>query len=123
RALILRLPELVAAGATIIGNPSTGMGFTFALSGVNAIPKTWSPPNSGEWDVLAEHLRDAASDPEVCTALRSFGEVDYVLDFGLGETTAGRFQLPGLTDFDGQRGFELVARQGDASLWRITACG
>ncbi|MFE6734207.1 DUF6541 family protein [Microbacterium sp. NPDC057650] len=122
RALIQQLPELVPAGATIIGNPSTGMGFAYALSGVNAIPRTWSPPAGDEWDLLAEHLRDAGSRKDVCAALEAFDSPTYVLDFGPGETTAGRYKMPGMTDLDGQPGFELVARKGAASLWRITAC-
>lgn len=122
RALIMRLPELVPADATIIGNPSTGMGFTFALSGIDAIPKTWSAPGGADWDLVAERLRDVSVAPAVCRALKSFDDAGYVLDFGIGETTAGRYRLPGMTDFEGQPGFALVARQGDASLWRITAC-
>ena len=45
-----------------------------------------------------------------------------MLDFGPGEKTAGRFVLRGMTDFAAAKGFELVAAEGDAELWRITAC-
>ena len=122
RALLERLPDEVSEDARIIGNPSTGMGFAFALSGVDAFPRTWSPPSGDEWNLLAEHLRDASEMPEVCDALELYGSPEYVLDFGPGETTAGRFKMPGFTDFAGQPGFTRVDAEGDASLWRIDAC-
>ncbi|WP_217184519.1 DUF6541 family protein [Streptomyces sp. AC495_CC817] len=122
RTLLERLPEELPDGARIIGNPSTGMGFAFALSGVDAFPRTWSPPSSDDWTLLAEHLRDASTMPAVCDALAVYGDARYVLDFGPGETTSGRFKMPGFTDFAGQPGFTLIDSEGDASVWRIDAC-
>lgn len=122
RALLERLPDALPETARIIGNPSTGMGFAFALSGVDTFPRTWSPPSSDEWSLLAEHLRDVSEMPEVCTALQTYGNPEYVLDFGPGERTAGRFEMPGFTNFSGQPGFTRVDFEGDASLWRIDAC-
>lgn len=122
RSLLESLPSLVEPGARVIGNPSTGTGFGYMLSGVDVYPRTWSQPTSAAWAVLAADLRDAATVPEVCDALESFGDVRYVLDFGLGEEGPGRYEVPGMTDFVGQDGFEKVAGDRDASLWRITAC-
>jgi hypothetical protein len=122
RTLLERLPEHTPADALIIGNPSTGMGFGYMLSGRNVYPRTWQPSRAPQWAVLAEGLRDAGSDPAVCDALKTFGSPDYVLDFGPGEDSPGRYVMPGFTGFSGQPGFELVDRVGDASLWRITAC-
>jgi hypothetical protein len=122
RALLSRLDTLVPADARVIGNPSTGMGFGYMLSGRDLYPRTWATPRTEEWSILAESLRDAGTDPTVCEALGSYGNAEYVLDFGPGEATPGRFIAPGMTGFEGQPGFELVAREGDASLWRITAC-
>jgi hypothetical protein len=122
RELLERLPEVLPEDALVIGNPSTGMGFAFALSGVDAIPRTWSPPGGDEWTMLAENLRDVGEKPQVCEALAAFDNPEFVIDFGAGETTAGRFKMPGFTDFAGQPGFELVDSVGDASVWRITAC-
>jgi hypothetical protein len=123
RALLESLPEHVSAGARVLGNPSTGAGFGYFLSGVDVYPRTWSQPRSALWKVLAADLRDAASDPAVCDALEAYDYPQYVLDFGLGEEGPGRYLMPGMTDFAGQPGFELVDSVGDdASLWRITAC-
>lgn len=122
RALLEQLDELVPADARVIGNPSTGTGFGYMFSGRDVFPRTWAHPRSAEWGTIQEGLRDAGSDPLVCDALEVYGAPEYVLDFGEGEATPGRFILPGMTDFEDQPGFERVAEVGDASLWRITAC-
>lgn len=122
RELLESLDEYVGPGERVLGNPSTGSGFGYMLSGVDVYPRTWSAPRTEAWSTLAESLRDAASDPAVCDALQVYGDPGYVLDFGLGESTPGRFEMPGMTDFAGEPGFERVAEVGDVSLWRITAC-
>ncbi|HWV49084.1 MAG TPA: DUF6541 family protein, partial [Microbacterium sp.] len=122
RALLESLDEHVEDGVVVLGNPSTGSGFGYFLSGIDVYPRTWSPPTQEQWHVLANGLRDAGELPEVCDALEYFGDPEYVLDFGPGEVDPGRYIMPGMTDFAGQDGFDLVAEKGDVSLWRITAC-
>ncbi|MGU3644444.1 DUF6541 family protein [Microbacterium sp. C23T] len=122
RALLGRLNAVVAPGDVIVGNPSTGMAFGFAIGDHTVYPLTWQPPQTAAYDVLASNLNEVATDPAVCPAVESIG-ARYVLDFGPGETEYGRYILPGFTDIAARDGFELVDRQGDAVLWRITACG
>lgn len=122
RVLLESLGQYVGDDARVIGNPGTGTAFGFMLSGVDVYPRTWSPPRTAAWELIAEDLNDAADMPAVCTALGDYGDPQYVLDFGPGESAPGRFLMPGMTGFAGQDGFEEVARVGDASLWRITAC-
>ncbi len=122
RVLLEELADLVDEDERVLGNPSTGTGFGYMLSGIDVYPRTWSKPRAEVWSVLANHLRDAGTDPEVCEALDAYADPGYVLDFGPGEQAPGRYLMPGMTDFVGQPGFELVAEVGDASLWRITAC-
>jgi hypothetical protein len=122
RELLESLPLHVGEGERIIANPSTGAGFGYALSGVDVYPRSWAPPTSEAWGTVANRLRDAATDPAVCAALEELGSPAYVLDFGPGEATPGRYLFPAMTDFAGQAGFELVASEQDSSLWRITAC-
>ncbi|WP_311243160.1 DUF6541 family protein [Microbacterium sp. WCS2018Hpa-23] len=120
--LLRRVPDLVPSDALIIANPSTGAAFAYVLGEREIIPRTWSPPQSTAWDVIALHLRSAGEDPAVCDALVAYGSPSYVLDFGIGGTGPGEYLMPGMTDFDGQAGFEEVAREGEVSLWRIDAC-
>lgn len=121
RALLERLPETVEPGARVLGNPGTGAAFGYALSGVDVFPAKWQLPRSAAFALLGERLVDAAADPEVCAAVDAL-DARYVLDFGPGDEGTGRVELPGLTGFESAQGFELVDREGPASLWRITAC-
>lgn len=120
--LLRELPGLVPVDALLIANPSTGAAFTYVLSERDIVPRTWSPPISDAWNVIADGLRDAGLDPAVCEALAAYGQPSYVLDFGPGDTGPGQYLMPGMTDFDDRSGFELIAEEGDASLWRIAAC-
>ncbi|MDQ0645025.1 DUF6541 family protein [Microbacterium murale] len=122
RELLESLPLHVGEGERVIANPSTGAGFGYALSGVDVYPRSWAPPTSAAWSIVANGLRDASANPEVCEALETLGSPTYVLDFGPGEATPGRYVLPAMTDFEGQDGFELIAQEDDSTLWRITAC-
>jgi hypothetical protein len=122
RELLETLDQHVPAGARVIANPSTGSGFGYFLSGRDVYPRTWAAPRTEAWATLAAHLRDAGADPNVCAALAEYGSPQYVLDFGEGERGPGRYVMPGMTDFVGQPGFELVETVNDVSLWRITAC-
>ncbi|PRA82967.1 DUF6541 family protein [Microbacterium sp. MYb66] len=121
--LLTELPDLVPRDALLIANPSTGAGFAYVLGERDIVPRTWAPPESLAWDLIAAGLRDAGEDPAICEALAAYGGPDYVLDFGIGGTGPGEYLMPGMTDFEGQPGFEEVAAEGEASLWRITACG
>ncbi|WP_137844331.1 DUF6541 family protein [Microbacterium sp. 2FI] len=122
RVLLERLDEFVDEDDRVIGNPSTGMGFGYMLSGRDVFPRTWAHPRTDPWKLIQTDLRDVGTNAAVCDALEVYGSPSFVLDFGLGEETPGRYELEGMTDFAGQPGFELVDREGEASLWRITAC-
>lgn len=122
RVLLERLSESVSPDTRVIGNPSTGSGFGYVLGGVDVFPRTWSHPRTDTWVTIQNGLRDVANSPDVCAALDAYGGSEYVLDFGEGEATPGRFVLPGMSGFQGQPGFELIDREGAASLWRVTAC-
>ncbi|WP_309128009.1 DUF6541 family protein [Microbacterium sp.] len=121
RLLLERLPHYVDRDDRVLGDPSAGAAFGYALSGVDVVPRTWSMPNDAAHTVLGEELVDLADEPAVCEALASTG-IDYVLDFGQSTAGAGRQDMPGLTGFADAAGFRKVAQQGDASLWRITGC-
>lgn len=124
RALLLRLDEDVPDGAVVLANPHTGAALAYFLTGVDVFPAKWQVPRDVDYGLVKNRLHDAATDPEVCDAVRAL-DAQYVLDFGLGDqaTAPGTVQqMPGFTDLEGVDGFELVDQQGDAKLWRITAC-
>jgi len=122
RALLSRIADEVEPGARVLSNPGTGAALGYFLSGVDILPAQWWVPRDPAYTLLKTELPDAATDPAVCEAVREL-DADYVLDFGEGDVGPGRVQkMPGFTGLEGQPGFELVDREGSASLWRITAC-
>ncbi|PYD00211.1 hypothetical protein B4U78_011445 [Microbacterium esteraromaticum] len=121
RDLLEALPELVGSADRVVGNPSAGAAFGYALSGRDVIPRTWSKPNDPDFEMLRFELVDLAEDPAVCDAVRRM-DVDYVLDFGESAQGPGKWDMPGMTGFAEAEGFEKVAEDGAASLWRITGC-
>ena len=122
RALLSRIADEVEPGAVVLGNPGTGAALGYFFSGVDVFPAKWPVPNDPAYTLLKTDLREAATDPVVCDAVRALG-AQYVLDFGEGDVGPGVVQkMPGFTDLDGVPGFELVDSEGEAKLWRITAC-
>lgn len=121
RVLLERLRDTVDPGARVLGNPGTGAAFGYALSGVDVFPAKWQLPRSADFALLGERLVDASVDSAVCAAVDAL-DAEYVLDFGPGDAGTGRVELPGFTGLEQAQGFDLVDREGDASLWRITAC-
>lgn len=115
--------ELLPEDAVVAQNPWTGNALLWTLTGRKVLfphlTGVWSP----EQRVIAERLRDAATDPSVCEAVRATG-VGYALT---GPLTLWSWDplartFPGLDDLVGVPGFELMAEDGDTRLYRVTAC-
>lgn len=122
RTLLSRMPGEVPAGVTVLSNPGTGAAFGRFLTGVDVYPPRRGVPDDARYTLLKHRLKEVTSSNLVCEAVRGLG-AGYVLDFGPGDEGFGRVEkMPGFTGFDGVPGFELVDREGAASLWRITAC-
>lgn len=119
--LIQRVPDYVEPGVTVATNPWTGASLLFAFTGVPTTTKHVFVDPIPELTLLNEHLRDAATRPDVCSAAARLG-VGYVLDFGLQEVHGASHPLPGLENLATATGFDLVDREGEAALYRITAC-
>jgi hypothetical protein len=119
--LIKRLNKEVPPDAVLLGNPWTGSALAYALADrktlqlhiLSAVPKGG--------DELYDHLNDAKSDPGICPVVRELG-AQYVLDFGHQEVHSGDHGFRGLDDLDGMGVGTLIDHQGDAKLYKITAC-
>ncbi|MEV1294385.1 DUF6541 family protein [Pseudonocardia sp. NPDC049635] len=123
REFLERAGTIVPEGAVVAADPYTGNSLLYPLTGREVLfPHligSWTP----EQTVIATRLRDAASDPEVCAAVAATG-VGWLLS---GPITfwpwhGGATWYPGLHDIEPVEGFELVATEGDTTLWRLTAC-
>ena len=118
-----RLPRDVPPGAVIAGDPWDGSSLAWAIGDRDVLFRHFNGRFTPDQRYLADHLRDAATDPRVCPALRDTG-VRYVLSLGplfdpplLTPTGWG-----GIQAIDGQPGFTLVAAEGTARLYEVTAC-
>lgn len=120
-ALIERLPELVPGGSAIAVNPWTGAALAYALADRDTTAKHVLTANSPAVEVLNAQLRNADTVPAVCEAARAT-RVHYVLDFGSKEVHGGNHPFPGLEDLDRSGAVTLVAAQGQARLYQLTAC-
>jgi hypothetical protein len=120
-ALIEELDRIVPPDATIAVNPWTGGAMAFALADRNTTSKHTLTTYTKEVELLNDKLRDASDDPAVCDAARE-DNVRYVLDFGTREVHGGNHGFAGLQIPDNTPGFSLLARQGDAKLFQVTAC-
>ena len=121
RALIDELPDLIDKDAVVAVDPRSGAALAYALAGVDTTLKHLLHRHDPEVYVIQDKLNKAVTDPTVCPAVRKLGAT-YALYFP-GKTISDQKPFPGFTHLDTAPGFELVAKQGDAALYRITACG
>lgn len=120
-ALLEELPELVPADAVIATSPWDGSSLAYAYSGIrttNTHPLRWI---SASDYVIDQHLDQAAEDPEVCRAVRERG-VTHALSFTGRTVNDQGVPMDGLDQLGTHPGFTLIARHGDAALYRVDAC-
>lgn len=118
--LMKRIGDEVPADTTVAVGPYSGGPLLYAIAGVNTTFKHAFYDDTPDAEQVIEHLDEAAYNPEVCPALKRLG-AQYAL-FLPGPQLAGRPMSPGFEHLDTASGFELVDSEGDAALYRITAC-
>lgn len=119
RAAGRMLPE----DAVVAQNPWAGTAMLWAMTDRRVLfphlTGVWSP----DQQLIAERLREAATDPAVCAAVAETG-VGYALTapptFWSWDPLAGSF--PGLEGLADAEGFDLLATDGESALYEITAC-
>lgn len=121
--LLGELHDDLPAGAGVATVPYNGSSMAYALEGVRTTTTHLYYTATLDVRTINEHLDEAASDPQVCRALEDL-DVDYALDFGPREVSQTNFRVgyPGFDSLATSPGFEVVAREGHAVLYRITAC-
>jgi len=126
--LIERLDSTTGESTVIAGSAWTGTSYAYALGDRDVITPHFNRSSDPNEIIINERLNQAVADPAVCNAVRELG-VEYVLDFGraAGDVGHGREfdglqDYPGLTDLSTSGVVTPVDREGDAVLYRITAC-
>ena len=107
--------------SVIANNPEDGSPLLWAVEQRKVMLPHLTANLSPDREYLAHTLTRAASDPRACRTARSL-HVDYLLtDLTLPEDR--RRSYPGLQDYPGMRGFQLILANGPMRLYRLTACG
>lgn len=125
-SLMKRLPQHVTEEESIISNPWDGSVFAPAVAGVNLVYSHVAPVSDEDGAYLAEHLKEARTDPHVCEIVRE-RNITHVLDFGPdylwnGDPNLSHLKYPGLKGLAHAEVAQLVDQEGNARLLRITAC-
>ena len=127
--LLSRISNHVAPDEAIMGDPWDGSSFVWAVSGRKAVfpqPALTYPPNSDQ-TLVANNLRNVASDPTICPALNRLNAY-HVLDFGEdfilwdGFVNGENEFFRGFEHLDTAPGITLVDKQGNARLYEVTEC-
>jgi len=122
-AELTELSRHIPAGVVTADVPGNGSGLLPALTGREVLYTSLLLDPDKDRQVVAEHLSDVTSRPDVCEAARRLnvqyaitGTVRYWLS--LGDRTLGISSITSTTP-----GFSLVAEAGRYRLWRVDACG
>ncbi len=122
--LVKRIPQHVPADEKVVVNPWNGGGLVYAIA--DRVPTTFYLNNartSGA-KTINMGLENASENPDVCDALNQ-DKARYVLELEPHYISNGyendRY-YSGLDEIAERPGFEVVDSQGEAKLYKITAC-
>lgn len=121
-ALLDRLDDEVPADAVIIGSPWTGTALAYALADREVLLPHTLMYVSPDMQEILDRLDSAEAGSEVCELVLD-RRAAYVLDFGRREVNDGRHVYKGLDRLASSDAVELIDSEGDARLYRVTACG
>ncbi|HEV7646645.1 MAG TPA: DUF6541 family protein [Actinophytocola sp.] len=119
-----KIAKEIPPDAVVAGNPFEGSSMLWALDDRKVLFPHFRNTTSEEQDLIAGHLDDLTTDPEVCKAVNDL-DVEYLLIGGATFRTADTKwkYYAGLSDPFGLPGFELVDSSGSSKLYKITGCG
>lgn len=120
--LLMRLDQHVPADGIILNNPGTGANLAYALADRQVVlPAAGSLADADE-SLVFRYLPALKTDPAVCKTVTRIGAL-YLLDFGAQEINKMSHLFPTSQELANLEGVELIDQQGEAKLYRITACG
>ena len=123
RALLEALPQLTPPDAVILAEPLNGSTLAYALADRRVLRPYIGLKPTPEEDFLLGHLSTApADDPQLCQALTATG-VTHVLDFGATTVHTGSIEHPGFQGLQRSPVVRVLAQDGQAALYEVTACG
>ncbi len=121
--LLARIDDEVPESSVVAGNPWNGSTLVYAFADRPVLKFHLSQPRTPAQELVESSLNVARQRPETCDAIRTL-KVKFVLDFGtqyLLDHPQSR-TYPGLENLNKSDAVELVDSEGDAKLYRVTAC-
>ena len=111
----------VPPNAVIANNPEDGSPLLWAVARRHVLLPHLTANGSPDRAYLAHTLTHAATDPRACRIAQRLHVGYLVTDLTLPENR--RREYPGLQDYPGMQGFQLLRADGPMKLYRLTACG
>ncbi len=121
-ALLKRVPELVPPGDVVYGDPWNGSTLVYAISGRQTVSPHVVGLRSRAELVLMSSMDEAGVNPDVCPAVKEL-DAYYALDFDDIEVQGGQHVNTAMDNAESAPGLELIASEGEAKLYKVTACG
>ncbi|MHA7301346.1 DUF6541 family protein [Pseudarthrobacter sp. MDT1-22] len=121
-ALLMRINNELPEDAILVGNPWNGSALAYAFTGRDVVQfHILSELRPGS-EKLYTGLNTAATDPSVCPIVERL-KLSYVLDFGHREVHGGDNGFRGLDNLEEAGVATLVDSEGQAKIYKLTACG
>jgi hypothetical protein len=120
-----QLAELAAKippGAGLVGRPENGSPLMYALFRTNTFYRSIPVLSSGDNGLIGAGFDEMTRRPDVCAALARH-DIRYAIDSPHVYWLDRPERTPGLFNLETVDGLEVVAKAGDYTLYRITACG
>ena len=120
--LLRRVAAEIPADDVVVSSPWTGASMVYAIADRKSLTPHIFSEFGPDTSTILNRLNQAGEDPTVCDAVRRL-KAYYVLDFGTREIHGYVHTMPGLVGMATDPDFKLVDSEGDAKLYKVTACG
>ena len=120
--LLRRVAAEIPADNTVVSSPWTGASMVYAIADRKSLTPHIFSEFGADTSAILNRLNQAGEDPAICDIVRRL-KTYYVLDFGTREIHGYVHTMPGLVGMATDPDFTLVDSEGDAKLYKVTACG
>ncbi len=118
-----QLSQHIGPGDVTAANPWNGATYLYLVSGRQLLVPTEKVRSPGDRSLLADHLDQVGTDPEVCAAVRR-QHVRFAITGGRPFSSGGTDwkTYPGIAAVPDSPAFTKVAQAGPYTLWEVTRC-
>lgn len=120
--LLRRVAKEIPPDNIVVSSPWTGASMVYAIADRKSLTPHIFSEFGADTSAILNRLNRAGEDPAICEIVRRL-KTYYVLDFGSREILGHIHVMPGLVGMATDPDFTLVDSQGDAKLYKVTACG